>query len=193
LYEIGCKKIVSAGTCWEYGQPKGKVNENIPALPLKSIGSAKLTVSLLGRDLAKEKSKIFVLARLFFVFGPGQKKTSLIPTIIEAISKGKNPKIKNPKAANDFIYIDDVVRALCLLTTKNIESGIYNVGSGKLISVARIANYIFKKFDFHKKMKEIQVSQQTGFYADISKMRATTGWKPLIAIEEGINRMIEKF
>ena len=46
-------------------------------------------------------------------------------------------------ASQDFIYIEDVCRGILELTNKNVKSGVYNIGSNNLTSIAEIANIIY--------------------------------------------------
>ena len=45
---------------------------------------------------------------VFYVFGQGQRKEALIPSI-NSLNKNEKIKIKNLENFNDFIYIDDVI------------------------------------------------------------------------------------
>ena len=51
--------------------------------------------------------------------------------IINSIKLGKTPLLHNPFNRNDFIYVTDVSRALHFSIKINIDSGIYNLGSGE--------------------------------------------------------------
>lgn len=189
LVEVGCEKIVSSGSCWEYGAKKGKLSEDSFADPSghqhSPFAVAKVAAYLLGKEIAKEGNIDFVWARLFFVYGPGQKKTSLIPYLISCRKNGILPQLKNPKGGNDFIYADDVAVALIALLKKHRlgMSSLYNIGSGGLTSVQSIADLVYGK-----KIKKVK--RGSGFYADISKIKKEIGWKPKVSIQEGIKRTI---
>ena len=74
------------------------------------------------------------------------EKKILICSIWNDIHKSKANSIKNPYASQDFIYIEDVCGGILELTNKNVKSGIYNIGSNNLTSIAEIANIIYSHY-----------------------------------------------
>lgn len=194
LAEIGCKRMVVIGSCWEYGKHKGKITETGEIRPFDSFTAAKHSLHWMGREIAKEKGMEFIWTRLFYVYGPGQHAESLIPHLIESVRAGRIPKIRNPDARNDFIFVEDAAEAIILLTLNPFRDSIYNIGSGKLISVLEIISEIFKKYklkaDFNKTNKEYKDSA-TDFFADISKIKTDHKWKPKTSMKVGIERTIK--
>src|SRR3989338_8002001 len=81
----------------------------------------------IGMEIAKEHNTRFIWARLFYVYGPGQSELSILPYLIQCAKNKKTPEIKNPSAKNDFVYIQDVADALCLLLQKSAKTGVYNI------------------------------------------------------------------
>jgi nucleoside-diphosphate-sugar epimerase len=183
LGKVGCKKVVTTGSCWEYGTKEGKLHEDMPVYPFNSFSAAKNALHWLGKEIAQEYRMQFIWTRLFFVYGPGQRKESLIPYLISCKKSGRKPKIKNPDGGNDFIYVEDVARALSQILEKKIKSSytVYNIGSGKLISNLSVANYVYgrKLYSPPRRPK--------GFLADITKIQREIGWCPTVYIYQGIN------
>ena len=111
---------------------------------------------------------------------------------MSSIGEGKDPEIRNPKGANDFIYIDDVARALVSLVEHKPKSAneVYNVGSGVLTSVADVVKEVYltvkKKPPAFPKIKKPE-----GFWADITKIERDTGWRPKVTIKEGIRKTVK--
>lgn len=195
LAEIGCKTVLAAGSCWEYGGQFGKLAEDIPSKPLNAFTAAKNSLHLLGQEIAKENNMNFIWTRFFYVYGPGQKETSLIPYLINCAKNGKTPEIKNPLAKNDFIYVEDIAEAISQIIRKVKGSAIYNIGSGYLTSVQEIIKIIFDSYGFENQYKDIasdSTDTLSNFYADISKIKREIGWEPKVRIEEGIKKSISK-
>ena len=69
---------------------------------------------------------------------------------------------------------------------KNLRGNIFNVGSGKAISVNRIA----KLLGGNKKRIPKRPGEPDVTFADISKITRKTGWKPKISIKDGIKVML---
>ncbi len=180
LRTAGCKKVVGVGSCWEYGVNTGKVGEDAASKPLNAFSAAKNALYSLGREAAKEYGTKFVWARIFFVYGPGQKPSSLIPHLIAEKRHGRLPVIKNPNGGNDFVYVGDVARALRLLLEKNPPHDLYNIGSGRLTGVREVARVVYGKEVVKRK------GPARGFYANIARMKIEVGWKPEVSLAAGI-------
>lgn len=194
LAETGCKTFVSTGSCWEYGQQSGKLNEDAPLKPYNAFTAAKNALHWLGEQIAQEHGMRFIWTRLFYVYGPGQRETSLIPSAINSLRRGVMPEIKTPQARNDFIYVEDVARALATIARKAQKGGVYNIGSGTATSVRQIVEMLCDKFNFTGKydtLSSVASSPDIGFWADISRIRNDFGWKPQISISEGIEKVIK--
>ncbi|MBU6500565.1 MAG: NAD(P)-dependent oxidoreductase [Patescibacteria group bacterium] len=187
LSEIGCKRIVCSGSCWEYGPAStGKFKEDLGLFPSTPFTAAKTAVHWFGKDIAKNVGIEFVWARIFFVYGPGQKSLSLIPQLVKRKNNGLVSKLNNPLGGNDFVYVEDVARAFYKLATLRLRSQyeLYNIGSGKMISNARIANIVYG----NRVLRE--PGRPVGFCADISKIKKDTGWRPRFNIVRGVRLTI---
>lgn len=195
LVKAGCPRVVSTGSCWEYGLNKGKLNEDLPVRPLSAFTAAKNALHWLGKEIAKENKGQFIWTRLFFVYGHGQRKDSLIPYIINCVQQGKRPAVKTPLARNDFVYVEDVAEAIVDITNNAKKSGVYNIGSGKATSVQEIVKMVYKKFNRpyreKDKLSKPAKSPSDDFWADISKIKREIGWQPKTNIKKGIQKTID--
>lgn len=194
LASIKCKTVLTTGSCWEYGGQKGKLTEKTLPKPFNAFTAAKNSLYMIGHEIAKEADINFIWIRLFYVYGPGQRKESLIPYLISCAKDKKAPEIKNPQASNDFIYVEDVADAIAQLISKQEKSDIFNIGSGKLTSIQDIIDSIFDLYKMKKQLKKAGAKQTDTlslFYADISKIKQEIGWKPNINIKEGIKKTME--
>lgn len=196
LAQIGCKKIVTTGSCSEYGMQKGRLSEDSQVRPLNAFAAAKNALNRLGSEIAMEKDIKFIWTRIFFCYGPGQRKTSLIPSLIN-YKNGKAPKIAEPDTRLDFIFIEDVAEAIAKLLENAKTSGNYNIGSGRLTSIRRIikttGKLLDKEKEFEKLVSHRSKAKWSDFYADISKIKKETGWMPKTDIDDGIRKTIESF
>lgn len=182
---IGIKKIVVSGSRWEYGVSKGVVREDDGLHATSAFFGAKTALHYIGAELAKKNGVDFIWARLFSVYGPGQKPHSLIPHLLERVRANLPPDVRTPRATEDFIYVTDVARALALILEKHKpgQSNTYNIGSGRLSSVKDIVNEIYGK-------NVIRTSTTPGYYADISKIKKEIGWRPAISIKQGVRKTV---
>jgi len=189
LGESGCKKIIATGSSWEYGAASAKkFREDSAPKPLNAFSGAKTKLHFVGKEIAKRYGAKFIWARLFFVYGPSQKSSSLIPSLISMKKNGISLRLNNPYGGNDFIHVEDAARAVVKIARVGLKNSytVYNVGTGIMTSNARVANLVFGKKLLPEPKKPI------GFWADISKIKKEIGWKPKTGIEAGIKDMLSK-
>lgn len=184
-------KIIISGTCFEYKNDQGECYENTEIKPKNEFIKSKLKLYRFVNKLTTNKKINFYWLRLFYVYGPGQRRESLIPFCINKIKRGFFPSIKNPQNKNDFIYVKDVAKAILLFIKKKPNSGIYNVGSGKPIILKSLIELIWIKIQKKKiKLKIKKSSNNSEFWSNIDKIKKKLDWKPTISLNEGIKRTI---
>jgi len=198
LEETSCKKIIVSGSCYEYGNKKGTLIETDEISINLFFSWAKHSLYNYIYLKCSLKNVKLIWFRYFYVYGPGQRKGSLIPTIIDGLSNGKQLDIRNPYHKNDFIYVKDIamatVQAVNAGTT--IESGIYNLGSGHSTSVIEICRIVEMLMTgesiISNLLSKIEKRDSIDFWADISKTRNSLNWEPAYSIEDGLKEIIEK-
>lgn len=192
LKDIQCKKVICSGSCWEYGQKIGELDENKPVIPTDPFTAAKVAIHLMGKDIFKNTDAKFIWTRFFYVYGPGQRAASLIPHIVKSIGEGKKPEIRTPNSRNDFVYVKDVADALNEIMLKG-NSGVYNIGYGSSTSIKEIIGVVSKKLKFDIDLNTIVGvnEEKVDFWANLSKTKAETGWSPKTSIERGIEGYID--
>lgn len=130
-----------------------------------------------------------VSLRLFNIFGQYQSDNFLIPTILNQIIHSSNVKVQNLQPKRDYLYIKDVVFLLQKILTANKPHGIFNVGSGKSISVGEMIDLIAKVVD--KKVEVvsencIRENEVMDCVADIRKVKDAFNWVPQFSVEKGL-------
>lgn len=189
LRDIGCRRIIGAGSCWEYGAPKGPVEESSPGVQVNLFAAHKNALREIGQSLLQGSDCELVWARIFFVYGLRQRPTSLIPTAIRAMKQGDAPRIATPDVINDFVHVQDVASALRCLVDQEQASGIYNIGSGRPASVAEVVNAIAVETGHPLPYPRTGHSMAAGFWADIQRMGAL-GWTPTHTLQSGIAQVV---
>lgn len=193
--ECGCRKIISAGSCWEYGKSFGPCHENDSVASNSYFVWAKHALSDLGMMLAAKHGISFIWPRIFFVYGPGQRSGSLIPTLAEALRSGVRPAIKTPHSANDFVHVDDVADGMALALLKEVPTGIYNFGSGRSTPVWKVCEIIENSLGVEAKFAAelcgSEAQSSANFWADTDRTASVLGWRARIGIDQGINEYLK--
>jgi nucleoside-diphosphate-sugar epimerase len=190
------KKVIGAGTCREYGA-KHDICFESDRIPSDSYFSwAKQALSEYFRILCREQQIALVWFRIFYVYGPGQRAESLVPTLIRSYRSKIMPEIKNPTAANDYVYIDDVVNAFVKAIENPDSHGIINLGSGVTTTVAKVASIVEQMVQEDSSFADQHTQKigdgkpNAGMWADIALAASQLAWSPQIDLVEGIKRTI---
>jgi UDP-glucose 4-epimerase len=99
----------------------------------------------------------------------------------------------------DYIYVDDLTECLVSVALNDSCYGdVYNVGTGIPVSFTELAekivNIIGSGSIEHTGFTEERKALEPGdYYADISKIIKTTGWRPRVSLDEGIKTTAEYY
>lgn len=192
--KAGAKKFIYAASASCYGviNERKEAKEDFPLIPAYPYALTKI----LGENLVMHWAKVYgmncVSLRLFNVYGPRSRTTgtygAMFGTFLAQLANDKPlTVVGDGNQSRDFIYVSDVVEAF-IMAADNLDTGIYNVGSGKPVSVNRIVELLGAKDVVHipERPGEPYVT-----CADISKIKDFTGWEPKVPIEQGIAKMLE--
>ncbi|MBU4201492.1 MAG: NAD(P)-dependent oxidoreductase [Verrucomicrobia bacterium] len=195
--ECGCCRIVALGSCWEYGKSLGSCREDDTVATSSYFVWAKHALCDMGLMLAAKYQLSFVWMRLFYVYGPGQRSESLIPTLIRSLKQGDLPVVKTPANANDFVFVDDAAKALLLAAKKDVLTGIYNVGTGWACPVWKVCEILERsmgrKPEYAQQLRASTAAPTAEFWADMSKTEKILGWRAGVSLEQGLQECIHSW
>ena len=131
-------KFIFLSTSHVYKSTNKKINENFETKPLNIYGKYKLK----SENYIRKHLKDFLILRVFNIYGPNQPKGYFFSDIQEKI-KSKQEILIND-SYRDFIHVNEVSRFLNFSLKKNLK-GIFNLGSGKSLSLQKIIKMISNK------------------------------------------------
>jgi dTDP-6-deoxy-L-talose 4-dehydrogenase (NAD+) len=134
LGRSGCKNVVMTGTCAEYDTDRGWLREDGPTRPATLYAAAKLSMCLLGQQLALANKMNFAWARIFYPYGEFEDPRRMVPSLIRALLDGQRFAASSGEQIRDYIHAGDVATALWALANRG-TSGVFNVCSGEPVSV----------------------------------------------------------
>jgi nucleoside-diphosphate-sugar epimerase len=143
----GIKKnvhFIGVGTAAEYGNQNTGLSELTPESPLNLYGTCKTMVKLYSEQFCKLHNIKWTWIRPFYIYGPGDVQTRLIPRVINACLKKECLTLDSCLSQNDYLYIDDFTTGVYYLIEQKRE-GIYNICSGELYEVQKIIQLIAHK------------------------------------------------
>ena len=177
LISSGCKNIISVGTCYEYGIHSGSLSESLPSNPINLYALAKDSFRRSLQILCNQHDVRWTWSRVFYVYGPGQRSSSLYTSLLDAISKNKPYfEMSSGRQLRDFVQSDAVARHLLFLATNPESSGIFNCGSGTPTTLFEFVDSIVAAYDSDIKVVRNSVPDRLdepfAFWADMSKFNS---------------------
>jgi nucleoside-diphosphate-sugar epimerase len=179
-----------------YGNPKSlPIKECHERLASNPYGMSKLMGENLCESYHRDMDVPIIIVRPFNIYGPGQNPNFLIPTMIAQALNGRL-ELRDPRPKRDFIYIDDLIDALCLiLNYKNTSFDVFNIGSGISSSIQEIVDIIEETVENEievKYLNQYRPNEIMDTKADISKIVERLGWQPKITLKEGVRKILNE-
>ena len=169
----GCKNLIIAGTCYEYGLISGKISENTRCYPVCSYGSGKNSLRQYVLKLQKKFKFKLTWFRVFYIYGINPNKNTLTSILLKK-NKIKTPIILNKKIERDYIDINYVSKIFVKILQKNRNYGIVNLSSGKKVSLKQLVKFLSQKYNIKPLVKFKNTKQRPFepeiFYGDNSKL-----------------------
>ncbi len=194
------KKVITASSAAVYGNdgdlPK---TEDMRPNPVSPYGNSKLMNEYMAEDYLKNSGLKTICLRYFNVYGPRQSPKSeyagVISKFISLMLKGERPTIYGDGGqTRDFVYVADVVKAnLLAMESKKVNSGVFNIATGKQTSINDIVKTI--NMILETDISPIYAPERPGdirhSVADISKAKRELGYKPEYGLKKGLEKTIE--
>lgn len=189
---------IHCGSSSEYGDNVDCSDELAIPQPNSHYGAAKLSFSHTLAYFGKKRGMACANLRLYSVYGPFEEPTRLIPTVI---SKGLDKELAPfvaPQIARDFIYIDDVCKAI-VTTALNLSKDKYgesfNIGTGTQTTLGEVANISKRLFSIADEVIPDYTMQGrewdlTHWCANTEKAKKYLGFSSSITFEQGLKKCV---
>ena len=134
-----------------------------------------------------------VSLRLFNVYGPRSRTSGTYGAVFGVFLAQKLAGVPytvvgDGNQSRDFTYVSDVVSALVSAAKRGNSGRIYNVGSGKTVSVNQVVKLLGGQ--------QVHIPKRPGepdcTLADISRIQMELDWWPKVSIDEGISILLEQ-
>lgn len=147
-HEAGVRRFLVAGSCFEYGRSVERVQDIETSTPLEpnlSYPTSKAAASLAFEGFAREKSLELKILRIFQVYGEGEQRTRLWPSLRAAAQRGDDFPMSPGEQVRDFVAVESVARQfLDHLDFTGSEPGqptVHHIASGKSQTLLEFAEY----------------------------------------------------
>jgi nucleoside-diphosphate-sugar epimerase len=129
---IGVGSYINTGSSSEYGLKNHAPSEDDALNPISAYGVSKTAATQYCSMASRVQGLPSRTLRLYSVYGPLERPTRLIPTLLHHAKSGSWPPLASADAAHDFVYVDDAVEAFIRAASTEAQppGAIYNIGSG---------------------------------------------------------------
>ena len=176
------------------------LTEASPTAPLTPYAASKLAAEAICAQAWLGHGQHVVVVRPFNHIGPGQSPnfavSALSKRIVDAERSGAGEiPVGNLSARRDFTDVRDVVRSYRMLVESGAPGAVYNVCSGRDVSIQEIADRLLAAAGSSVRlvpdpslMRPIEVPVLRG---DPSLLQAATGWSPELSLDETLEDVLD--
>ncbi len=181
-----------------YGETPEPATEDNPSSPVSPYGVAKLAGEGYIKCFAQWQGLNYTILRYANVYGPRQDlkgEAGVVSIFIGQIGQGiKSYLYGVGKLERDYVFVEDVVRANMLCIENGVNST-FNIGTGIATTVEKLHTMIEQIAARHNK-KEFapkRAGELERNVLNIERARKQLGWKPHIALKDGLKKTYEWF
>lgn len=193
--EHGGRRIVGAGTCFEYAHHTGvPLHETgAPLLPDTLYGTSKVALQAVSARYAREAGIETAWGRVFFLYGPHEHPARLVSSVIVALLEGRDAACTVGTQVRDFLHVHDVARAFVALLRSSV-TGPVNIGSGEGVTVRDLVLEIGDQLGLRDRValgaRPLSPTDPAHIVADVLRLRDDVGFTPTFDLRSGLGDTI---
>ncbi len=141
----GVENIIITGTCLEYGMKNGELHVDMITDPINAYAIAKDSLRKCLFDYTKHSNVEIKWLRLFYMYGNGQSKQSILSQLEQALENGDEIfNMSKGDQERDYLHVSIVAQMIVNHLDKTYTRGIYNICSGSPIKILDLVNNYLK-------------------------------------------------
>jgi nucleoside-diphosphate-sugar epimerase len=179
-----------------YGVPQRlPIDETHPLQPTNPYSHSKIVAEDVVAYYAAQFGVRTTVVRPFNVYGPGQDKRFVVPTVVRQALDPRIDRIvvTDERPKRDFLFIGDLV-SLLIATLSTEARGAYNAGSGTSTSIGTLVDEVNALLPVPKPLESMHHERPAELFdvvADISRARRELEWQPQVSLRDGVRRTVE--
>jgi dTDP-glucose 4,6-dehydratase len=181
----------------------GLFTEDTPYAPRSPYSASKASSDHLVRAWHETYGLPVLLTNCSNNYGPYHFPEKLIPVVILNALAGKPlPVYGDGGNIRDWLYVEDHAKALLLVLEKGIAGRSYNIGGENERTNLEIVNSLCSILDRERPRDSGSYTDLITFVTDrpghdvrygidATRIRNELGWRPLVSVEEGLERVVK--
>lgn len=196
LSRTGCtQRIVRVGSLEEYGRGPSPYVESQREAPVTPYSAGQVAIAHYYQMLQPVLALEAVTLRLALTYGPEQSERFLIPALIRHCLQGRDFDLTSGEQRRDFVFVEDVVEALCrAVTMAGLAGQVVNVGSGRAVRVVDVARMVVAQCGASIAVRvgaaEPRVFEIPDLVCDTRVAERLLDWRASTPLEDGLSRTI---
>lgn len=174
--------------------------EETALAPVSPYAASKVAAEFLGVQAHLAHGLRVIRVRPFNHIGPGQGPGFVVPSLASRIVEARRSHrhtlpVGNLDARRDLTDVRDVVRAYRLLVERGTPGEVYNVCSGRAVSITELAHRMLELAGADLELvldpelvRPVDVPVVCG---DPTKLRTATGWMPSFGLDQTLADVLE--
>lgn len=188
--------VVSSGGTVYGAADQLPIPEHHPTNPISPYGITKLTIEKYARMFHELYGMPYTVVRPGNAYGPGQQPFSgqgLVATMIASMLRRREFTLFGENITRDYVYIDDLARAMAAVIEKGHNATIYNIGTGVGVRNEEILKLVEAEARRRKLTPTVKRASARPFDVldnglDASRLTKHTGWQPTMALKPGLQQ-----
>jgi UDP-glucuronate 4-epimerase len=185
------KRVVWASSSSIYGEAEAHPTpESATPKPISPYGVSKLACEHLAHAYKAGHGLDAIGLRYFTVYGPRQRPDMAFARLVSAMVEERSFELYGDgTASRSFTYIADAVEATMLAMERGAAGAVYNVGGGSEATMRQaieILEQVAARM-LHVVRTGRQIGDVSRTSADISRIYADLGWRPLTPLRKGLS------
>jgi UDP-glucose 4-epimerase len=200
MRDAGVRRVVFTSSGAVYGeQAEQPVGEDRTPNPQSPYAVSKLAAEYYVRTIGALWGIETVILRIFNAYGPGQNLPVSHPPAVprflsQALGGGSLVIFGGGGQTRDFVYVDDVVRALvAAASASDVDRRVINIGTGRETSINGLADLVAQATG--NQVEVLRSPAESGgvsrLCADVAVARQLLGYKPRVDLVEGLRLTLD--
>lgn len=186
----GGQRFVGIGSCAEYDWSHDFLSEGAtPLKPLTLYAKAKVAFASLIEHIGPELGVSVGWGRVFFLYGPGEKRGRLVSDVFASLLEGKPALVSHGRQQRDFMHVADVAGAFVALFESPVTGGV-NIATGDCRPLAEIIGAIADQVGRPDLVRLGAIAARPDdpprLAADIRRLRDEVGFRPHFDLASGV-------
>ena len=183
-----------------YGRGSGEpIDESCELRPITPYAASKVAAEYLALQAYLGEGLDVVRVRPFNHVGPGQSETFVVSALAKRVADAERTggavAVGNLTPVRDFTDVRDVVRAYRMLAGSGEPGAVYNVASGRGVSVQAIADHLVALAATPVHLEQdpslVRAVDIPVIVGDSTLLRRATGWEPELDLATTLADVLE--